>query len=160
MQLEARAQVEIAAPPEAVFDVGADHRNFARFIHAFGPIPGIASSRMHADAVPAAGAHRDVHMSDGSTIEEVILAFDRPSRHGYRWLRAPAGPFSLIVRAGEGEFRFEPTHGGRATRVCWTYTFELTSPLVYPIALVARVLFERWMDRALVALRALIEHGA
>jgi hypothetical protein len=155
--IEARAQVQIAAPPEAVFDTGADYRAFARFIHAYGPIPGIVSAQMHGGAAPAAGVHRDVHISDRSTLEEVILAFDRPSRHSYRWVRPPAGPLALVVRVGEGDWLFEPVQGGRATRLIWTYSFELTSPLAYPAALVLRVVFARWMQKNLDRLRALIE---
>lgn len=157
MHIEARAQVQIAASPEVVFDIGADYRSFARFIHAYGPIPGITSVRMHDDAAPVAGLHRDVHMTDSTTIEEVILAFDRPARHRYRWVRPPAGPFSLVVRVGEGDWLFEPVQGGRATRLIWTYTFELTSPLAYPAGLVLRVVFARWMQKNLDRLRTMIE---
>lgn len=157
MHIEARAQVQIAASPEVVFDTGADYRSFARFIHAYGPIPGITSAQMHGDAAPAAGLHRDIHMSDNTTIEEVILAFDRPARHRYRWVRPPKPPFSLLVRSGEGDWLFEPAQGGRATRLIWTYAFELTSPLVYPAALVLRAVFARWMQKNLERLRAQIE---
>jgi uncharacterized protein YndB with AHSA1/START domain len=157
VKIEARAQVQIAAGPEAVFDTGADYRSFAHFIHAYGPIPGITSVQMHGDAAPAAGLHRDVHMTDGTTIEEVILAFDRPTRHRYRWVRPPAPPFSLLVRMGEGDWSFEPAQGGRATRLIWTYGLELTSPLAYPLALVLRAVFARWMQKNLEALRTLIE---
>jgi uncharacterized protein YndB with AHSA1/START domain len=157
VHIEARAQVQIAAPPDTVFDVGADYRSFARFMHGYGPIPGITSARMHGDAAPAAGARRDIHMSDGSTVEEVILAFDRPSQHRYRWVRPPAPPFSLVVRVAEGEWLFEPAQGGRETRLIWTYGFELTSALAYPAALILRAVFARWMRQNLERLRTLIE---
>jgi uncharacterized protein YndB with AHSA1/START domain len=159
MQLEARAQLEIAVSPEAVFDCATDYRNFARFIHAYGPIPGVRSAEMHGGTAPAAGVHRDVHMSDGTTVEEEILAFDRPSHHRYRWVRPPAPPFSLLVRAGEADWQFEPVQGGRATRLTFTYSFQLTSVLAYPLGLVLVRVFERWMMKALDGLRAQVEAG-
>ncbi|HSQ67210.1 MAG TPA: SRPBCC family protein [Polyangiaceae bacterium] len=160
MQTEARAQVEISATPEVVFDAGADYRNFTRFIHAYGPIPGIRSAVMLGGAAPGTGSHREIHLSDGSTIEEAVLAFERPARHRYRLVHPPAMPFRLIVGGGEGDWRFEPSPHGPGTRVTWTYRLQLTTPLVWPMAMVLRALFGRWMQQALERLRGLVEAGS
>jgi hypothetical protein len=153
MQIETRAQIEIAAAPEAVFDVAADIRNFPRAMRPLGIIPGVASVEMAAGATPSAGAHRFVKLTDGSVVEEEILAFDRPSQHRYRWVHPPAPPFSLVVRAGEGTWSFTPSEHGQGTVVVWTYRFELTSVFAYPVALFVVSRFRRWMEQSLKHVR-------
>jgi hypothetical protein len=93
-------------------------------------------------------------MTDGSVVREEVLAWERPSRHRYRWLDPPAFPFSLLVRSGEGDWRFAPADGG--TRIEWVYTFELTSPLVSPLAAALMPVFRRWMQRALLCARSVL----
>jgi hypothetical protein len=84
-------------------------------------------------------------------LDEEIVAFDRPHRHRYRWLNRPAPPFSYLVSGGEGDWTF--TADGASTRIVWSYTFELTSPLVLPLMLPVRALFRRWMQRGLERIR-------
>ncbi len=152
MELANRAEIEIARPIEEVFDLACACDGFPRFLFPYGPIPGVASSNMVDVPAPKAGARRDVHMTDGSTIQEEVLAFDRPSRHRYRWVNRPAPPFSWLVRGGEGDWTFTPTAAG--TRIVWIYRFELTSPLALLVAPPVLVLFRRWMQRGLAALPA------
>ena len=154
MRLSAHADVEIPRPAEAVFDFATSCEGFPRFILPFGPIPGIARAEMLGAAEPKAGAERRIHMSDGSIVDEEVLAYDRPSRHRYRWLKPPAFPFSLIVRSGEGDWRFHAVSGG--TRVEWDYAFELTSPLAWPLAAALMGIFRRWMQRALGRARSVL----
>ena len=72
----------------------------------------------------------------------------------YRWLKPPAFPFSLIVRHGEGDWHFSAANGG--TRIDWEYTFELTSPLAWPLAAAVMLIFRRWMQRALLRARSVL----
>jgi uncharacterized protein YndB with AHSA1/START domain len=154
MRLSAHATVEIPRPAEAVFDFTTSCEGFPRFIGSFGPIPGIVRAEMLGAAAPKAGAERRIHMTDGSVVDEEVLAYDRPSRHRYRWLKPPAFPFSLIVRAGEGDWRFTPASGG--TRIEWDYHFELTTPLAWPLAAALMFVFRRWMQRALLRARSVL----
>ena len=96
-------------------------------------------------------------MSDGRIVGEELLAYDRPARHRYRWLRPPAFPFSLLVSGGEGDWRFTGVNGG--TRIEWDYTFELRSPLAWPVALALKAIFGRWMQRALLRPRTVLTSG-
>jgi hypothetical protein len=147
MQIRVAAAVEVERPPGEVYDFAVAEASFPRLVHALGPIPGIVRVEMEGGRPLERGAHRRVTMSDGSEVLEEVLDAERPRRHRYRWLRPPAPPFNLLVRTGEGDWRFSPAGGG--TRVDWTYTFDLTSPLVYPLAAAALALFRRWMQRAL-----------
>jgi hypothetical protein len=149
VQLKVHASHDIAAPPEKVFDFAVALENLPRILQGYGPIPGIVAIELLPDGPRplATGSKRRVRMSDQSEILEEVLTLDRPHRHGYRWLNAPAPPFSLLVRRGEAEWLFAAS--SRGTRVDWTYTFELTSPLAAPLAAVVMVLFKRWMQRGL-----------
>ena len=154
MKLSAHAAVEIPRPVAEVFDFASSCEGLPRFIGSFGPIPGIARAEMVNGAAPKAGAERRIQMTDGSVVDEELIAYERPSRHRYRWLKPPAFPFSLVVRAGEGDWRFAPAGGG--TRIDWDYTFELTSPLAWPFAAALMPVFRRWMQRALQRARAVL----
>ena len=141
------AAVDVERPLEQVWDFAVAAETFPRLMHPLGPIPGIARVEMLGGRPLERGAERLVTMTDGSEVLEEILDAERPSRHRYRWLRPPAPPFNLLVRTGEGDWRFAAA--GRGTRVEWTYTFDLTSALAYPLAVVVLQLFRRWMQRAL-----------
>jgi len=154
VKLSAHASVEIPRPAAEVFDFASSCEGFPRFIGPYGPIPGIARAEMVNGAAPKAGAERRIHMTDGSVVAEEVLAYERPSRHRYRWLKPPAFPFSLVVRSGEGDWRFAPAGGG--TRVDWHYSFELTSPLAWPFAAGLVLVFRRWMQSALLRARAVL----
>jgi len=148
VKLTTHASVEIPKPADRVFDFATSCEGFPRFIWALGPIPGISRAEMVGGQTAKAGAERRIHMTDGSVVEEELLAYDRPSRHRYRWLKPPAFPFSLIVRTGEGDWRFTAANGG--TRIDWDYTFELTSAFALPLAAPLMIVFRRWMQRALL----------
>lgn len=153
MKLTARASVEIPKPIDLVFDLATSCEGFPRFIWAYGPIPGVKRAEMVGGQAPKASAERHIHMTDGNVVEEELLAYDRPSRHRYRWLKPPAFPFSLIVRTAEGDWRFTTTSGG--TRIDWDYHFELTSIFALlgaPLLLVFRL----WMQRALLRARTVL----
>ena len=147
MELKRHARYELPWPIEAVFDMAVDCQGLPRYLHALGPIPGVRRAHMVDDQPPAMGAKREVIFSDGSTMLEEILAFDRPTRHCYRWLKPPAPPFNRLVRSACSDVRFTPTAAG--ARVDWSYRFELTSPWISPIALLAAMLMQRWMQTGL-----------
>lgn len=100
----------------------------------------------------AAGSKRTVTMTDGTVLEEVIVDYDPPARHRYRWVGGAKPPFSFLVRSGTGNWDFIESEGG--TRIVWSYTFELTSPLAYPLAVPIVRLFKAWQQQGLEAIRA------
>jgi uncharacterized protein YndB with AHSA1/START domain len=154
MALETQAEIEIARSPEEVFDLATSCAGFPRFLLRFGPIPRVVRAELVGAAEPKPGGRRLIQMSDGSTMEEEILALDRPVRHRYRWATPPAPPFSLLVRSAEGDWTFTPTGGG--TRIVWRYRFESPSRLAELAARPVIGLFRRWMSRGLANLRAIL----
>ena len=158
MKVSARAAFEVARPIEAVFDLATACDGFQLFLFPFGPLPGVAGSRMIDAPEPVTGGKRDVVLTDGSTVHEILLAFDRPSRHRYRWLEPPAPPFSWVVKGGEADWAFSATPGG--THVAWHYEFELTSPLAIVLAPPLLWLFRGWMQRGLERLPTALSNAA
>jgi uncharacterized protein YndB with AHSA1/START domain len=154
MPLEARAELEIAKPAAEVFDLATACGGFPRFLLRMGPIPAVVRAELIGASEPKAGGRRWIELGDGSRIEEEILAFERPSRHRYRWLNPPAPPFSWLVRTAEGDWTFTPVAAG--TRVAWTYRFEARSAIAGAFARPVVLLFARWMRRGLENLRRVL----
>lgn len=146
MNVSTRATIEIAGSPEEVFDFVADPFLLARWLRELAPIPGVKAAEAIGERAQRVGSRRRIAMTDGAVLIEEVLVLDRPHRHAYRWEK-PKLPFSLLVRSGRGDWTFAPSAAG--TRVEWTYTFELTTPLVYLPGRLVVLAFNRWMRRNL-----------
>lgn len=139
MTTNVRAEVKVPRPVDAVFDLAAGHtENLARFFTGDFPlIPGIKrASLVGRDDPPEAGTLRDVDLSDGSAIQERVLAFEAPRRHRYEMARMN-GLQRLICTNMVSEWRFDP-EGDDACRVVWEYAIHekgaLGRLLVRPVA--------------------------
>lgn len=152
MKVWTEAHVEIARPAEAVFDHAVDPLKMPGLFVGYGPIPGIREVEIEGGGPPRAGVLRRVTNSDGSVVEEELVALARPHRQAYRLLRGFRPPFSWLVRAGEGEWTFTSTDSG--TEVSWRFGFELTTSLAWPLASVLlHTAFRAAMRRCLLRLR-------
>jgi hypothetical protein len=141
MQVKIIASVQIPMSPEEVFDYVMDLNNLCKVFRGKGPIPAIEKMQVEGGGPLKVGAVRLTTMSDGSVLEEDILVYERGRCNRYRIERGFKPPLSLLVRWGEGEFLF--TQNAGATQVVWNYTFELTTPLVYPLAALILKVFMR-----------------
>jgi uncharacterized protein YndB with AHSA1/START domain len=146
------ASVLIPRSREEVFAYATDSTNAPETVRARGPFAGITKIEMHEGQALATGSKRRVTMTDGTVLEEDILDYDPPVRHRYGWTGGAKLPFSLLVRSGTGNWDFTEAEGG--TRIVWTYTFGLTSPLAYPLAIPIIWLFKGWLQQSLDAIRA------
>jgi hypothetical protein len=155
VRLGTATEIEVAQPVERVFDYATACETFPRVLLPLGPLPGVSAAEMQDGAAPKPGARRRIRMSDGSSLIEEVLAFERPSRHRYRWLDPPRAPLGWLVRSGEGDWSFAPS--ARGTRIRWSYGFELATPLAAPFALPIVWLFRRWMARGLERVREGLE---
>jgi uncharacterized protein YndB with AHSA1/START domain len=113
-----RVEREIAASPEPIFDLLTDHADYDRF-------RGITKSELLREGEPAPngiGAMRFVLVRP-LRFEEEIVAFDRPSRMDYviRKINVP-------LQHEVGSIRLSP--GEATTRVVWTSSFRVPTPLV------------------------------
>src|SRR5688572_15193984 len=129
MAVHLLAQRPIDAPLDAVFALSVDPARFPSLFTGMGPIPALVS--ITPDTPPAVGSTRQLVSADKSRLTERIVAWDPPRLHRYV-LEGFAAPLAWLVRAGTAEWRLEPRDGG--TFVRWTYDFELTTPLAWPLA--------------------------
>jgi uncharacterized protein YndB with AHSA1/START domain len=121
MEIEVRASVLIAATPEGVFDTITQPDAPAKTFDGYGPIPGCTHSEIVSEGGMKVGAIRRIHNTDGSVIDEEILALDSPRQHAYRLLSGLKPPFTWLVREARGRWTLEPHD--QATHVEWVFSF-------------------------------------
>ncbi|MBX3414566.1 MAG: SRPBCC family protein [Pirellulales bacterium] len=114
-----------------VFDYSTDLDAVPEYFVGYGPVPAIRSMEMIDGAKPVVGESRRIKLADGNLLREEIVVLERPRRHAYR-VTGYVAPFSKLVRAGHGDWTFEPVEEG--VRITWKYTYDLTSPLAWPLA--------------------------
>jgi uncharacterized protein YndB with AHSA1/START domain len=108
----------IEAPPEAVFDVLADHANYDRF-------RGIRRSELVQEGEPApngVGALRRIWVGP-LRFDEEITAYERPSRLDYLIVR-----LNVPFEHEGGQIRLVEENG--ATRIDWTSSFRIPTPII------------------------------
>lgn len=154
MQVQSRAEIILPGLPEQTFDVAVAAEMLPRILVPSGILPGVQSAEIEGGGPLRTGARRRVTMSDGSIVVEEIVAHDPPRSHRYRWLTKPKQPLPLVVREAVALWTFEAS--GPGTRLVWTYTFELTSPLAAAAGRLFAWRFEHWMADALKRLRAVM----
>lgn len=151
MRVSTQATVDMSGAPGAVFDHCTHLDAIGKTFRGYGPVPAVLRAEVEGGGAQEEGATRRVTSADGSTLRERILRFSRPTAHEYT-LENIGRPLSFLVREGRSVWSFAPEDAG--TRVTWTYTFELTSPLALgPAALVVKIFMHGAMQRCLDSLR-------
>jgi hypothetical protein len=159
MKIETEASIVVMRDPETVFDFATAPGNMPAVFTGYGPIPAIEKVENIDDDETKAGTIRLVINSDGSVIEEEVLEFSRPHVQQYRLNQGFRPPFSFLVRSGGGHWTFD--RQGDQTHIVWKFYFELTNPLVYPIAsVIVRRHFQRAMRVCLSNIKAQVEAAA
>lgn len=147
----ATAEVAFASGPDETWQKIVD-ADLTRVLTGTRLLPAVA--RVSGDgAWGEAGLARALHLSDGSSLRELILAADPPRDLRYR-LYAITGPLGRLTRGAAGVFHLEPRDG--ETLVTWTYSYDARSALAYPLVrvVIAR-LWQPYMQRSLERLRDL-----
>src|SRR3954447_6992054 len=114
MRRSIRVERHLAAPPESVFEILADHAHYDRF-------DGIRRSQLVKEGSPDAnglGAVRWIWLGP-LRFQEEVTAYEAPSRLDYRITDVKGLPFS---HEG-GSIRLEPD--GTGTHALWTSVFEI-----------------------------------
>ncbi|MEX0644619.1 MAG: SRPBCC family protein [Parvularculaceae bacterium] len=152
------ATVSIAAPAPKVF-AAACGCDIPAVFKAQGAIPGVLKVDKHQGAWSAPGQMRLLTLSDGSSVHEELISFDKDQGYAYR-VSGFTGPFAALVAEGRGEWRFTPT-GADETRVDWTYSFTPKSALAAPaVWFIVNVLWPGYIRAALSRLKSQIEGTA
>jgi hypothetical protein len=147
MKVSTRALVEVPRERDALFTYATDVANLPALFKKSGPIPGVERAWVLGNGPTKTGAVRRLIMTDGTPLDEHVLALEAPRRFHYR-LKGFRGPFRALVKQAEGEWIFSPL--GHGTRITWTFTAELTSPLVAGVAVpLVKVAMKRAMQECL-----------
>jgi uncharacterized protein YndB with AHSA1/START domain len=153
MAVHLSAARRIDAPIDAVFALSVDPQRFPAMFAGMGPIPALTS--IAPDAPSAVGSTRQLTSADGSRLTERIVAWQPPHLHRYV-LAGFGAPLAWLVRAGTAQWRLTSQDG--ATAVHWTYDFELSTPLAWPLAApVLKVFMQGAMRRCLERMAAVLE---
>lgn len=149
MDVAAHSTRHFTHPRPAVFDKAVDVAMLPRTFVGAGPIPSIREAALLTPGPLRAGSVRRIKNSDGSVIDEQILAVESPSRHDYRLPGGFAFPFNLLVKEATSRWSFHDAADG-GTTIAWTYHFTLTSPLAAPVVLpLIKLFFARAMKNCL-----------
>ncbi|PJI44677.1 MAG: polyketide cyclase [Rhizobium sp.] len=136
-----------------VFDFVAAEDVLPKILTGYGMVPGVASTSDVSGPWDLPGSHRVVHMADGSTVNEGVTHYDRPSYFAYR-VSNPSFALKHLMTEAIGQFWFEPSNG--VTKVKWTYTFRAKNRLTkVPLTLFVKSQWKGYMD---VCLANVIEH--
>jgi len=133
MRRSIRVERRLDAPPEAVFEIVADHAHYDRF-------DGVSRSELVEPGDPdpnGLGAVRWIWVGP-LRFEEEITAFEPPSRMDYMIREVKPLPF----RHDGGSIRLAPD--GTGTNAVWTSSFEIPIPV---IGQVMDCLFKRQLER-------------
>lgn len=153
MAVHLAADRRFDASIDAVFALSVDPQRFPATFVGMGPIPALTS--ITPDAPSAVGSTRQLVSADGSRLTERIVAWEPPRLHRYV-LSGFGAPLAWLVRAGTAQWTLSERDGG--TAVHWTYDFELTSPLVWPLAApLLKVFMQGAMARCLERMAAVAE---
>src|SRR4051812_11711311 len=124
--LRIREATLIDSDSQCVFDHAImDVNVLAKTVDRIGPLPGVARAVVVGGDSLAVGSNRRVQLTDGSVLNEEIIALDPPSRMAYRQMTGFGFPFSMLVRGAEGQYILTPS--GKGTALAWDVRFDLTS---------------------------------
>src|SRR5262245_24929917 len=98
-------------------------------------LPGVVRTTGTTGPWDVPGSHRTIHLSDGNTVREEVMAADTPDYFAYQVTEFTQPMIRRTVKEARGQWWFTDNGGG--TQIKWTYTAESTSWLamliVYPV---------------------------
>ena len=146
-------QAVVSSGIEKVFEFVAAENVLPKILTGYGLVPGVASTSDVSGPWDRPGSHRIVHLADGSTVDEGLTDYDRPSYFAYR-VSNPSFALKYLMTKASGQFWFERIDGG--TKVTWTYTFKAKNRLArLPLAFFVKTQWRGYMD---VCLANIIDH--
>lgn len=155
----AEIQVEIKAPRETAFShiVPID---LTTIFTGFGPLPSVQGTRDQTGVWDAAGQSRTVLLSDGSSAQEALTAYQFPSHFAYT-VQSFTGILRFFAKEAHGEWWFEPGPSARSTTVRWRYEFISRSRWLEPlVCFITQQLWRNYMVKALRLSKAQVETRA
>ncbi len=157
MPIETCASITVDASLKDTFDTAASI-NPSDLIKKHGPLPGIVGGEGHDTPWSHVGQKRNHILSDDSSVNETLVAFQRDQSYTYK-ITDFTGPFAAVVESAQGEWTFVKIDDAN-TQIDWTYKFFprnfLGSALVW---LIAKTLWPGYLKNALTRVKEQAEHA-
>jgi hypothetical protein len=132
--------------------------DFTSIFKGYGPLPSVAGIENQVGDWNIAGQTRTVHLSDRSSVQELLTKYEHPRYFSYtvsRFTRV----LGFLTTSANGEWWFSVNSLGQ-TSIEWRYTFNARSVLAVPILwLITHLLWRTYMNQALQRSKALIEQN-
>jgi hypothetical protein len=114
----------------------------------YGPLPAVTGTMDQVGDWDTAGQTRTVHLSDGSSAQEMLTKYEHPHYFSYT-VKAFTGVLRFFTANADGEWWFEPQISGK-TLIKWRYAFNSKSVFAVPVLwIIAKFLWRGYMKKAL-----------
>jgi hypothetical protein len=122
--------------------------NLPSIFTGYGPLPAVTGTSNQVGAWDAAGQTRTVHLSDGSSAQELLTKYEHPNYFSYT-VSGFTGSLRLLTTSANGEWWFSQDAAGK-TLIKWHYAFNARSFMAVPVLwFIATVLWRGYMRKAL-----------
>jgi hypothetical protein len=124
----------------------------------YGILPSVTGIENQVGDWDIAGQTRTVHLSDNSSVQELLTKYEHPRYFSYT-VSGFTGVLGFLTTSANGEWWFSTNSSGQTT-IEWCYTFNARSVLAAPILwLITHLLWRNYMNNALQQSKALIEQN-
>lgn len=122
--------------------------NLPSIFTGFGPLPAVTGTENQTGDWDTAGQTRTVHLSDGSSAQELLTKYEHPHYFSYK-VSGFTGALRFLTSSADGEWWFSSNAAGQ-TNIKWHYAFNARSILAVPVLwFIATVLWRGYMRKAL-----------
>jgi Polyketide cyclase / dehydrase and lipid transport len=122
----------------------------------YGLLPSVTGIENQVGDWDASGQTRTVHLSDRSSVQELLTKYEHPRYFSYT-VSGFTGVLGFLTTSANGEWWFSTNSSGETT-IEWCYTFNARSVLAVPILwLITNLLWRNYMNQAIQRSKALIE---
>lgn len=152
----AEVQTTVHAPLEKAF-AHIVPINLASIFTGYGPLPAVSGTKDQTGPWDGAGQTRTVLLSDGSSAQEALTAYQFPSHFAYT-VSGFTGILRFLAKEARGEWWFEREPVTQATAIRWRYEFISRTPVLEPIVcFITQRLWKGYMRKALRMSKAQVE---
>jgi Polyketide cyclase / dehydrase and lipid transport len=125
----------------------------------YGPLPSVTGTQNQIGDWDTAGQTRTVHLSDNSSVQELLTKYEHPHYFSYT-VNNFTSALRFLTTSANGEWWFSVGTSGQ-TYIKWRYEFNARSILAVPILwLITNLLWRNYMHQALQLTKAQVEHCA
>lgn len=124
----------------------------------YGPLPSVTGTQNQVGDWDTAGQTRTVHLSDNSSVQELLTKYEHPRYFSYT-VSGFSNVLRFLISSANGEWWFTIGSLGQ-TDIKWRYAFNERSVLAIPVLwLITNILWRNYMRKVLQLSKAQIENS-